>query len=98
MTLKIFLDDKSFHCLKQCVPQGSRSKLLLEQAVPLNFFGSNTVISCEEAEARNLLLYAGHCPGVIASIQKALRSAGLPVEYPPETSGQQTNRRFRQNR
>ena len=94
MTLKIFLDDKSFHCLKQCIPSGSRSKLLLEKAVPLNFFGSNTVISCEEAEARNLLLYAGHCPGVIAAIQKALRSAGLAVEYPREMTRQQINRRF----
>lgn len=88
MTLKIFLDDKSFHCLKQCIPPASRSKLLLEKAVPLNFFGSNTVISCGEAEARNLLLYAGHCPGVIASIQKALRSAGLPVEHPSEQTNQ----------
>ena len=80
MTLKIFLDDKSLHCLKHCIPPGSRSKLLLEKAVPLNFFGCNTVISCEEADARNLLVYAGHCPGVIASIHKALRPAGLPLE------------------
>jgi hypothetical protein len=29
-----------------------------------------------------LLLYAGHCPGVIASIHKAFRSAGLPLENP----------------
>jgi len=97
MTLKIFLDDKSFHCLKHCIPPGSRSKLLLEKAVPLNFFGSNTVISCDEAEARNLLLYAGHCPGVIASIQKALRSAGLPVDHPTEIPRQDINRRFRSN-
>jgi hypothetical protein len=97
MTLKIFLDDKSFHCLKQCIPPGSRSKLLLEKAIPLNFFGSNTVISCDETEARNLLLYAGHCPGVIASIQKALRSAGLPVDYPAEMPRQESNRRFRSN-
>jgi hypothetical protein len=80
ISLKIFLDDKSFHCLKHCIPPGSRSKLPLEKAVPLNFFGSNTVISCEEADARNLLIYAGHCPGVIASIHKALRSADLPLE------------------
>jgi len=97
MTLKIFLDDKSFHCLKQCIPPGSRSKFLLEKAVPLNFFGSNTVISCDELEARNLLLYASHCPGVIASIHKALRSAGLPVEYPPESTRQKVDRRFRPN-
>jgi hypothetical protein len=58
----------------------------LEKAVPLNFFGTNTVISCDAPEARNLLLYASHCPGVIASIHKALRSAGLPVEYRQKAS------------
>jgi hypothetical protein len=82
MTLKIFLDDKSFHCLKQSIPPGSRSKSIIEKAVHLDLFGSNAVLSCEEAEARNLLLYAGHCPGVIASIHKAFRSAGLPLENP----------------
>ena len=42
--------------------------------------GSNTVIVCKEAEARNLLLYADHCPTVVAAIHDALRSAGLPVD------------------
>jgi hypothetical protein len=46
----------------------------------LQFFGSNAVVSCGETEGRNLLLYANHCPGVVAAIQKALRSAGLPLE------------------
>jgi hypothetical protein len=36
--------------------------------------------SCDEAEARNLLLYAGHCPSVIASIHDAFRCAGLPLD------------------
>jgi hypothetical protein len=80
MTLKIFLDDKSFHCLKRSIPAGSRSKLIIESAVHLQFFGSNAVVSCGETEGRNLLLYANHCPGVVAAIQKALRSAGLPLE------------------
>jgi hypothetical protein len=62
MTLKIFLDDKGFKCLKRCIPAGSRSKFVVQEAVHLNFFGSNTVINCNEAEARNLLIYAGHCP------------------------------------
>jgi hypothetical protein len=79
MKLTIFLDDKSFHCLKQSIPARSRSKLIIESAVHLKFFGSNAVVSCDEAEARNLLLYAGHCPGVIASIHEALRSAGLAL-------------------
>jgi hypothetical protein len=79
MKLTIFLDDKSFHCLKQSIPARSHSKLIIESAVHLQFFGSKTVVSCDEAEARNLLLYAGHCPGVIASIHEALRSAGLPL-------------------
>jgi len=82
MTLKIFLDDKSFHCLKHAVPAGSHSRLLLHDPAHLSIVGSNTVISCDEAEARNLLLYAGHCPGVIASIHEAFRSAGLSFEIP----------------
>jgi len=80
MILKIFLDDKSFHCLKRSVPRGSRSKLVLEEAVHLKSFGNEVVISCDEAQAHNLLLYADHCPGVIASIHGALRSAGLPTD------------------
>lgn len=79
MTLKIFLDDKGFHCLKRCIPAGSPSKFVLEEAVHLNFFGSNAVISCDETEARNLLLYASHCPSVVASIHKALHSAGIQI-------------------
>jgi hypothetical protein len=84
MTLKIFLDDQSFHCLKQSIPARSRSKSIIDNAVHLNFFGSNAVISCDETEGRILLLYASHCPGVIAAIHKALRSAGLPLD--PEKS------------
>jgi len=80
MTLKIFLDEKNFHCLKQVIPAGSRSKFLLHDPARLSFVGSNTVISCSEAEARNPLLYASHCPGVIVSIHKAFRSAGLCVD------------------
>jgi hypothetical protein len=79
MTLKIFLDDKGFECLKRSIPAGSPSRFVVGHAAQLNFFGSNTVISCDEAEARNLLLYAGHCPTVIASINKALLSAGIPL-------------------
>ncbi len=36
MTLKIFLDDKSFHCLKHAIPSGSRSKLIIQKAVHLD--------------------------------------------------------------
>ena len=89
MTLKIFLDDKSFHCLKQSIPEDSRSKLVLNEKtvqfknVGGSLFGSNNiviVISCDEAEARDLLLYARRCPGVLASIHEAFRSAGLPLD------------------
>jgi hypothetical protein len=80
MTLKIFLDDKSFHCLKDAIPSGSPSKFVIQKAVHLNLFGRNAVLSCEETEARNLLIYAGHCPSVIASIRNAFQSAGLPLE------------------
>ena len=86
MTLKIFLDDKSFHCLKQSIPPGSRSKSIIEKAVHLERFGGNAVLSCEEGEARNLLLYAGHCPGVIAAIHNAFRAAGLT--FPPDISAE----------
>ena len=80
MTLKIFLDDKSFYCLTESIPAGSRSKSIIEKAVHLDLFGGNAVLSCDEAEARNLLLYAGHCPGVIAAIHKVFRDADLPLE------------------
>jgi len=77
MTLKIFLDEKSFHCLKQAILTGSRSKTIIANAVHWN---SNVVLSCDEAEARNLLLYAGHCPGVIAAIHRVFRDADLSLE------------------
>ena len=80
MTLKIFLDDKGFDCLRRCIPAGSPSKFVIEESVHLNFFGGNTVLSCDEAEARNLLIYASHCPSVVASIHKALLSAGIPLD------------------
>jgi predicted short-subunit dehydrogenase-like oxidoreductase (DUF2520 family) len=80
MILKIFLDDKGFHRLKQSIPAASPSKLIIKSAFHLKFFGGNTVVSCDEAEARNLLLYAGHCPSVIASIHDAFRCAGLPLD------------------
>jgi hypothetical protein len=78
--LKIFLDDKSFHCLKRSIPATSRSKSIIEKAVHLSRFGSNAVLSCDEAEARNLLLYAGHCANVIASIHEAYYAVGLPLD------------------
>jgi hypothetical protein len=87
MILKIFFDDKSFHELKRSIPSGSRSKRVLEESVRLKFFGSNAVISCNEAEARNLLLYAGHCPRRRLNKEsltlKALLSAGLTVDENP---------------
>jgi hypothetical protein len=62
----------------------------------LSLLGSNTLISCDEAEARNLLLYAGHCPGVVASIHHALRSARLPLE-PPKKSPERDSKRSRKD-
>jgi hypothetical protein len=78
MTLKIFLDDKSFHCLTRSIPPRSHSKLVLENDV--HFLGSNAIVSCNETEAGNLLLYAEHYPGVVASIKNAFRSASLAVD------------------
>ena len=78
--IEIFLDDKSFNSLKHSIPTGSRSKRLIESALQLKGIGSNAVVTCDAVVARNLLLYAGHCPSVAASIHDALRSAGLPVD------------------
>jgi hypothetical protein len=97
MTLKIFLDDKSFYCLKQSIPAGSRSKSIIDKAVHLDLFGGNAVLSCEEADARNLLVYAGHCPGVIASIHKAFRAAGLSLT-PSNVSVEVLTSRLRRRR
>jgi hypothetical protein len=81
VTLKIFLDEHGFHCLKRSIPAGSRSKAVVHAAFQVAAIGgSNTVIVCKEAEARNLLLYADHCPTVVTAIHDALRSAGLPVD------------------
>jgi hypothetical protein len=80
MTLKIFLDDKSFHCLKRSIPAGSRAIPIIEKAVHFDLFGSNVVLSCDKTDARILLLYAGHCPGAITSIHNAFQSAGLSLE------------------
>jgi len=63
MMLKIFVDDRSFHCLKHAIPPGSRSKFILQDPARLSLLGSNTVLSCDEPEARNLLLYAAHLSG-----------------------------------
>jgi hypothetical protein len=37
VTLKIFLDDESFHCLKRFIPPGSHSKLVLKRTL-FHFF------------------------------------------------------------
>jgi hypothetical protein len=55
--------------------------LVLQHAVRLESFGSNTVITCNEAQARSLLLFTAYCPGVIASVHDALRAAGLSHEH-----------------
>ncbi len=80
MTLKIFLDDKSFHRLKHAIPHGSHSKFIIRKAVHFDLFGGNAVLSCDETEAQNLLIYARHCPSVTTSIHNAFQSAGLPLE------------------
>jgi hypothetical protein len=46
----------------------------------LKGLGSDAVVTCDAAEARNLLLYAGHCPSVVAAVRKALRVAGLSLD------------------
>ncbi len=79
MILRIFLTDATFHCLKRSIPPGSPSKLVLRDAVHLKGFKNNVVLCCNEAEAENLLLYARHCPEVVASIYKALEASGFSI-------------------
>ena len=55
MTLKIFLDDKGFDCLKRSIPAGSHSRFVVEEDVHLNFFGSNAVLRCDKAEATQFI-------------------------------------------
>ena len=62
---------------KHVIPPGSRSKSVLQHPPHLSLLGSNTVISRNEAQ--NLLLYAGHCARVVASIDQGLHSAGLSL-------------------
>ena len=54
LQLKIFLDDKSFNSLKQSIPTGSHSKLIIESAVQFERFGSNAVLTCDLAWWRGL--------------------------------------------
>ena len=63
---------------KHAMPPGSRSKSVLEHPPHLRLLGSNTVISRNEAQ--NLLLYAGHCARVVASIDQGFHSAGLSLD------------------
>ena len=79
MNLKIVFDDTSLNSLRQSIPAGSRSKRLIESALELKRL-ENVVVICDAAEVRYLLLYAGHCPSVVASIHKAQRDAGLPID------------------
>lgn len=75
MSVKIYLDEDSFYSLKQAVPRSSHTRTVLESVERASFF--HVVITCAEAEARNLLLYADHCPRAVESIEKALRVAEL---------------------
>jgi len=80
MNLGIVLDETGFHWLKECITRASRSKVFFEDDVRVTFLGSKVVISCNEAEARKLLLFADDYPTVVASIHEALRSARLPID------------------
>jgi hypothetical protein len=84
VTLTVFITEKDFGCLSRAVPVGSHSKRVLAQA---DHFASaadtagNYVLTCEENEARNLLMYARvKCPGAAASILEALRAVGVSPE------------------
>ena len=76
MFLKLLLDDDSFCTLKRSVPPRSQFIGVLEAAVHAG--GSRVAISCNESEARALLLYAEHSPKLVTLIQEALGAVELP--------------------
>jgi hypothetical protein len=83
MTLTIFISKEDFTCLNRIVPVGSHSKKVLAKAVNFadRFSVGNYVITCDENEARNLLMYArAQCPGTSARIGEAFRAANLASE------------------
>jgi len=83
MTLKIFIDEKNFECLKKSIPPGSDCHAALEQAVHFSNVGaaragSKAVVTCNDVAARELLSHArSRCPGAAATIAEAFRAAGL---------------------
>jgi hypothetical protein len=85
MTLTIFLIERDFKCLNRFVPVGSHSKKVLGEAVPFasvagRFSARNYIITCDETEARILLMYARECTGAAARILEAFRVPGLAPE------------------
>jgi hypothetical protein len=56
LNLKIFLADKSFHCLKQSVPSGSRSKAIVEKAAQLELSAA-TLYSAAMKSKRGICCY-----------------------------------------
>jgi hypothetical protein len=71
---------KAFIASSDSCLQRSHSKFVLKEAISMNFFGRSIVITCDETEAWLLLLDAGRCPSVVASIHKALRLPGIQIE------------------
>ena len=69
--MKIVLDNDSFLTLKRSVPPHSQAVKVLQTAVHFGVY--RVALTCTEAQARALLLYAEHSPKVVASIQAALR-------------------------
>jgi hypothetical protein len=74
LSIKILLDHNSFYTLKKSVPPRSHCRTVLDAAGPAGF--SSVLLTCTEAEARNLLLYIDHSPKAVALIEEALRAAG----------------------
>ena len=81
MRLKIFIDNKNFECLKQYIPPGAICVPILEQAVHIANIANpqgNAVVTCDDIEARDLLMHArSSCPGAATRISEAFRAAGL---------------------
>ena len=75
MSLKIFLDIKSYDCLSEHLSSELMLGSNLNEA-PL--LGTTRVVDCDNEKARDLLFCArSHCPGAVTRIAEAIRAAGF---------------------
>ena len=75
-TVKIFLDIRSYDCLREHLSSELVLRSCLRAAVLR--LGDTRVVDCDEKQARELLVIArNHCPGAVRKIKEAMLMAGL---------------------